>query len=87
MRSSYEIKFAKYLDKKEIRWLYEPKTFDLGNSTYTPDFYLPETNEYIEIKGWFTDKAKNKMLLFYKKYKDIKLNILDEKKLIKLGII
>lgn len=51
MRSTWEIKYAQYLDSNNIKWLYESKTFDLGNTTYTPDFYLPETDEYIEIKG------------------------------------
>ena len=45
----------------------EIKTFDLGYTTYTPDFYLSETKEYIEIKGWVTDKDKAKFKGFTKK--------------------
>jgi hypothetical protein len=64
MRSSYELKFAKFLDNQKIKWLYEPKAFDLINTTYRPDFYLPETDEYIEIKGYWRDDAKIKFNLF-----------------------
>ena len=56
-RSSWEIAYAKYLDKNKIKWLYEPKTFDLGEMTYTPDFYLFEIDTYIEIKAFFNKVA------------------------------
>jgi len=87
MRSGYEIKYAKYLDKKGIKWLYESKTFDLGDTTYTPDFYLPKTKEYIEIKGWWRDDAKKKFELFKKMYPNIKITILDKLELTKKEII
>jgi len=67
MRSSYEIIYAKYLDKNEIKWKYEPKTFDLGKTTYTPDFYLPESDTYVEVKGYWLEDAKKK----FKKFKDM----------------
>lgn len=76
MRSSYEIKYAKYLDKNKIQWKYESKTFDLRITTYTPDFYLPKNNEYIEIKGYWRDKAKKKFELFKKLYPKIKIKVL-----------
>lgn len=84
-RSSWEVAYAKYLDKNNIKWLYEPKTFDLGNTTYTPDFYLPETDTYIEIKGRWIRDSKRKINMTCKKYK-IKLNIFFKKDLIKLNI-
>ncbi len=44
------------LDFYEIDWLYEPRTFPLdwdetGNITqaFTPDFYLPQQDLYIEL--------------------------------------
>lgn len=87
MRSSYEISFAKWLDENHIKWLYESKTFDLGNTTYTPDFYLPENDTYIEIKGFWRDDAKKKFNLFKKQYSKIKIEILDKIKLQSLRII
>lgn len=79
MRSSWEIAYAKYLDKNNIKWLYESKIFDLGDTTYTPDFYLPETDEYIEIKGWWRDKSKIKFDLFRQKYPKIKIIVITKK--------
>jgi hypothetical protein len=87
MRSSYEVAYAKYLDKNKIKWLYESKTFDLGNYTYTPDFYLPKFNLYIEIKGFWRDDAKKKFKLFKIIYPREKITILQEKELKKLNIL
>lgn len=77
-RSSWEVIYAKELDSKKIKWLYEPKTFDLGNTTYTPDFYLAKTKEYIEVKGYKSEVFENKYKLFKKLYSKIKIKILDE---------
>ncbi|OFW56028.1 MAG: hypothetical protein A2W01_05615 [Candidatus Solincola sediminis] len=51
-----EQEFARLLDFYDIKWLYEPVSFDIcwdhkGNPTskFTPDFYLPEYNLFIEI--------------------------------------
>jgi len=87
MRSGYEVAYAKWLDKQDIKWCYESKTFDLGNTTYTPDFYLPETNTYIEIKGWWRDDAKKKFKLFKKQYPRIKIVVLNKAELTKKEII
>jgi hypothetical protein len=51
-----ERQFARLLDFYQIDWEYEPRSFDLdwdreGNviQQFTPDFYLPEWDLYIEI--------------------------------------
>jgi hypoxanthine phosphoribosyltransferase len=51
-----ERQFAKLLDFYAIEWEYEPRTFVLerdrdGNpaQAFTPDFYLPASDVYIEI--------------------------------------
>jgi hypothetical protein len=48
--------FARILDYYHIQWEYEPRTFDLewdedGNVTvaFSPDFYLPEQDLYVEL--------------------------------------
>lgn len=56
-RSKLELKHAMELDGKNIIWEYEKNNFNYidvegKRRTYTPDFYLPETNEYLEIKGF-----------------------------------
>ena len=87
MRSSYEIKYAKYLDQKRIQWKYEPTTFELDTTTYTPDFYLPVNDRYVEIKGFFRRAAKEKFKLFKEKYPQIKIDLLMEKNLREMGVL
>jgi len=87
MRSSYEIAYAQWLDKQGIKWLYESKTFDLDTTTYTPDFYLPKKDLYIEIKGWFRDKDKEKINNFKSKYLKEKIKVLLKEDLINLGVL
>lgn len=55
-RHPAESEFAKILDMYNIDWKYEPKTFPVewdaeGNVTmaFSPDFYLPKFDTYIEI--------------------------------------
>ena len=86
-RSSWEEAFVKWCDKNHIAWLYEPKTFDLGNITYTPDFYLPEFHLYIEVKGWWRDDAKAKFELFKQKYCGERIKVVDKQELIEGKVI
>lgn len=87
MRSSWEVKYAKYLDKQDIKWLYESKPFDLGSTTYTPDFYLPAKDLYIEIKGWWRDTAKKKFVLFQQLFPKVTLKVLHQKDLEQMGVL
>lgn len=87
MRSSWEVIFSRFLTLSGINWKYEFKTFDLGNCTYTPDFYIPEWDKYIEIKGWWRNDDKEKFKLFKKKYKNIKIEVLMKPELQNFGLI
>ena len=87
MRSMWEIDYAKYLDKNNIKWQYEPKRFNLENITYLPDFYLPEKNSYVEIKGWMSSESYFKIKKFLETFPNIELQILMESDLKKLGIL
>ncbi|KAG2388714.1 hypothetical protein C9374_000153 [Naegleria lovaniensis] len=50
-RSKLEAKWAKFFESCSIPFFYEPYTFKLRDgSEYTPDFYLPLQNFWIEIK-------------------------------------
>lgn len=52
MRSTLEARYATFLDTAEIRWEYEPQTYEMKNSKrYLPDFYLPDDDIYLEVKG------------------------------------
>lgn len=51
-RSSFEVLFARHLQSIEEEFLYEPETFVIRDGLrYTPDFYIKNTKDYIEIKG------------------------------------
>lgn len=64
VRSSYELDYAKLLDEQKIIYemeLLRIKYYDSMQEKYRcaiPDFYLPNTNEIIEIKSIWTLKGK-----------------------------
>ena len=74
----YELTFAKFLNSKNICWVKNDIIFKLEHGTYKPDFYLPELDLWIEIKGrncgayvrHFSKKIRdfsiiNKIITFY----------------------
>jgi predicted nuclease of restriction endonuclease-like RecB superfamily len=83
--SGFELAYAMYLDNQGVKWLYEYKTFDLGSTTYNPDFYLPESDTYVEIKGYWHNNSKKKYYKFRRKFGNIIL--LNEQRLKQLGVI
>ena len=85
--SSWEIEFVKYLERKQITFIRNNYiSFDYiweGNThKYFPDFYLPEYDLYIEIKGIYSDRDICKWEQF-----PHKLDIYDSKDLYELGIL
>ncbi|MGH7762877.1 MAG: hypoxanthine phosphoribosyltransferase [Candidatus Dormibacteraceae bacterium] len=50
-----EQEFARFLDYYRIRWVYEPMSFPIAwdgsrvSEMFTPDFYLPEHDLYVEL--------------------------------------
>lgn len=72
-RSRWEANCCRYLKYKKIKYFYEPKTFVFtgikkGTLSYLPDLYLPDTDEYIEIKGQLTLQGKTAIRRFKKFY-------------------
>ncbi len=67
MDSTWEVACAQRLDELGIAWVRDPsikiqyrdKRLRLRN--YIPDFYLPDHDIYLEVKGYWTDRAKWKM--------------------------
>lgn len=51
---------ARQLDNAGIAWQYEPRRFRLSIGTYTPDFYLPEFDIWLEIKGYLRPGEREK---------------------------
>lgn len=60
----WEIEVAKWLDANGIKWdrKVEPIDYFWNNKIhlYYPDFYLPELNLYIEVKGYETERDRCK---------------------------
>lgn len=46
--------------------------------SYTPDFYLPKENIYLEIKGYWWGDDKRKMEIVVETYKDTKFVIIEK---------
>lgn len=62
--SSWEVEVAKYLDSNNIKWE-RPKIgleyeWNGVKRLYYPDFYLPEYNMYIEVKGYERERDRCK---------------------------
>jgi predicted nuclease of restriction endonuclease-like RecB superfamily len=64
MRSKSETLFAAALDALGLSWEYEPVRFDLGWSTYTPDFYIADLDLWIEVKGFWREDSLRKVREF-----------------------
>lgn len=81
MKSTWEIEVAKYLFLNGYNFKYEEVRFDLGNTTYTPDFFIYDENNnlisVIEVKGWFKDEPARKMMTFQTLYPEIDYQIWD----------
>lgn len=68
LHGSWELSYAKYLDANNIRWVRNKDSFLYvfkgKERRYTPDFYLPDSGEYVEIKGYKTEKDDAKWSQF-----------------------
>lgn len=67
-RSSSEEKFAKELRKNNVKFKYESELIEYTITKvfrYKPDFIIHKSRSdkvYIEIKGWFTGKDRQKLI-------------------------
>ena len=66
-KSSLEADYARYCDSIGRKYIYEHKTFKVsyGNKdkVYTPDFYHPDEDRYVETKAVRRDRKFNSNLL------------------------
>ena len=61
-RSRLEARWAVFFDALGIKYEYEPEGFEFQDGTmYLPDFYLPEADEFFEVKGSMTCKDLHKI--------------------------
>lgn len=49
-RSRLEARWATLFTELDIQFMYEPKAFEMEDGNYVPDFYLPLTGTWIEVK-------------------------------------
>jgi hypoxanthine phosphoribosyltransferase len=82
-----EEQFARILNFYQVPWEYEPRTFELrwddaGNvmEAFSPDFYLPEQDLYIELTTMeqrLITKKHRKLRRLRKLYPDINIKLLN----------
>jgi hypothetical protein len=82
---SSERDFARVLDFYRIKWEYEPRSFPIkwdkdGNATekFTPDFYFPELDLYIELttlKQSLVTKKNRKVRMLRELYPDVNIKM------------
>jgi len=83
-----EEQFARLLDFYDIKWLYEPRSFPLQwqdnriGEMFTPDFYLPELNLYVELTTLKQSlmREKNQKIRHLKElYPEVEIKLLTRK--------
>ena len=83
-RGTWERDTAKLLNENDILWKRKIHfEYDKGEEkekirTYTPDFYIPEKDFYLEIKGYFSDEDKRKIKLV-REQNNIELKVIQAK--------
>lgn len=86
-RSRFEFDFATYLENNNIKFEYEQHKFTYvpKHRTYTPDFYLPEHDMFIETKGQFVGSDRSKHKLIAEQYPDLDLRFVFQNEKVKLS--
>jgi hypoxanthine phosphoribosyltransferase len=88
-----EYEFARLLDFYGVEWVYEPRSFPLrwerGHVTeaFTPDFYLPDLDLFIELttlKSNLTAEKNRKMREIKELYPDTKIMMLKKRDYLRL---
>ena len=90
-----ELECAKVLDYYGVPWEYEPRTFvletdDAGRVTeaFTPDFYLPDQDLYLEVtvmKQSLVTRKNRKLRKLREQYPEIKIKLFYKRDLERLA--
>jgi len=88
-----EAEFARILDFYGVAWEYEPRCFPLRREeeriveAFTPDFYLPDLDLYVELttlkQGLVTEKHR-KLRLLRELYPDVRIKFLNKRDYLRL---
>lgn len=89
LMSSLEIEFYNFLTKNNIKWK-KPTSISYQDNVgkthwYKPDFYLIDSDEIIEIKGYFWNNDKIKMKWVIEQHPDLNIKIYTKKELKTIG--
>ena len=85
VRSRWEANFARFLKLMNIGYEYEPQTFKLSNGHgYTPDFKIKNQPLFIEVKGYMSPEAQQKIDLFRAEYPQYQLATVEAKEYSKI---
>lgn len=77
VRSRWERDLDIILHESELEYEYEPETFELGDTTYTPDFTVGDT--VIEVKGYANERSLDKAERFMNQYPEYQYVVLGDK--------
>ncbi|MDO8640279.1 MAG: hypothetical protein Q7R33_01945 [Nitrosarchaeum sp.] len=92
-QGTWEFKFGLWLRMHNIRFNCHRDVrrfeyvIDNKKHFYCPDFYLLDEDKFIEIKGQFTARCREKMAIISKLYPDIKIEIYRYQELSKMGVL
>jgi hypoxanthine phosphoribosyltransferase len=91
----YELECAKILDFYCVSWDYEPCTFVLAETedgrvaeAFTPDFYLPEQDLYLEVtvmKQSLVTRKNRKLRKLREQYPDVKIKVFYKRDIARLA--
>lgn len=74
--SRWEANIARLFTVLNIKWQYAPRSFDIGGQRYTPDFYLPDKDAYIEVKNFWWPYSKKRDEKFRERYPSLRLEVI-----------
>ncbi len=93
--SQAELECAKVFDYYGVPWLYEPRTFVLEEDedgrvleAFTPDFYLPDQDLYVELtvmKQSLVTRKNRKLRKLRERYPDVKVKLFYKRDLERLA--
>jgi len=84
-----ELEYAKILDYYGVPWMYEPRTFVLERDeqgkiveAFTPDFYLPDQDLYLEVtvmKQSLVTRKNRKLRRLRELYPEVRIKLFYER--------
>ncbi|MER3409403.1 MAG: hypothetical protein C4305_08045 [Thermoleophilia bacterium] len=90
-----ELECAKILDYYQVPWQYEPRTFVLEEDeegrvveAFTPDFYLPEQDLYLEVtvmKQALVTRKNRKLRKLRERYPEVRIKLFYKRDILRLA--